>query len=870
MKKIKRFFMMDAFPILRTILLGVVLIVANSYLYLVGFIHLDVDSFLKKTANIICQNSPLILVILTSLLSLSFTYQNRKTFFLLISEFISIFIIAFIESRFIINEYFDSLFWIGLLFIILLNSVKYIIVSLHKSDYYEASNKRKNPFLPIDDDCNLYDSRKQQLKRIVNIINNDELVGDGVSICLSGKWGSGKTSFVNSVISKIKKDDVQFEEIRINALELEDKDELIKYYASSIKNVLKDNNAYVGIKSEYSALIQSFVKLSAGEGLANSVIEKFDNSTDYRTVKTELNNLINKVMENKRLIIIVDDLDRCSDKKVLEFIFFVKEFATLNRCVSIFLVDAERLSRCFSAYDYEVDPVDFLDKFFDVSIGLKQVDFSEIIKGSEGDDFNNVIQSIIDYNQQSLEEAQNSNYLYIQDQIERESHKNEVIREKESIIEETEKALASPRKIKKVQYKFNQLLAEIDFQKKEWEKCEDYSEESIDKFLNNIDYKKQLLLISIIYGYHSDVFKKIDSSGLNSLETNKLECFEPIIYDEWENQISDYFTSLKINFVNRLLENPDSIKQIINPFDSKFQLFRSYISEKRIPTINNKEVTFEECFDVIYTYKKLNKELLKTMYIVYSKHISFDDALKTTFGDRVKEARDSAFKEFYDVFCKKEHKIENISNCKLIYHSTFGGLLWKKMLGYKVYLSYLPYDFNHIEETVFNHKTVEESIQSFLNEMERIIEVSIKGNSSVKKLEQLLDLIEDKYKSEHHSVNSKDYKYLKKFSLNAISEISYIQKIEQYILSYNKNDHSVNEEKQKQLFEKVKMDLYAAKEETCNFNAQNLGILLSNISSAGLTDISNDDFEQLIEMLTELDLGYAVQARKLLIKVNKQ
>ena len=66
------------------------------------------------------------------------------------------------------------------------------------------------------------------------------------------------------------------------------------------------------------------------------------------------------------------------------------------------------------------------------------------------------------------------------------------------------------------------------------------------------------------------------------------------------------------------------------------------------------------------------------------------------------------------------------------------------------------------------------------------------------------------------------------------------------------------------------MDLYAAKEETCNFNDQNLGILLSNISSAGLTDISNDDFEQLIEMLTELDLGYAVQARKLLIKVNKQ
>lgn len=94
------------------------------------------------------------------------------------------------------------------------------------------------------------------------------------------------------------------------------------------------------------------------------------------------------------------------------------------------------------------------------------MDFSEIIKGSEGDDFKNVIQSIIDYNQQSLEEAQNSNYLYIQDQIERESHKNEVIREKESIIEETEKALASPRKIKKVQYKFNQLLAEIDFQKR--------------------------------------------------------------------------------------------------------------------------------------------------------------------------------------------------------------------------------------------------------------------------------------------------------------------------------------------------------------------------------------------------------------------
>ena len=64
----------------------------------------------------------------------------------------------------------------------------------------ESELETKFGHRPIDKYGLLFDNRKKQCELVVNIVKNKKIVSDGYSICISGEWGSGKTSFIEAVL----------------------------------------------------------------------------------------------------------------------------------------------------------------------------------------------------------------------------------------------------------------------------------------------------------------------------------------------------------------------------------------------------------------------------------------------------------------------------------------------------------------------------------------------------------------------------------------------------------------------------------------------------------------------------------------------
>ena len=66
-------------------------------------------------------------------------------------------------------------------------------------------------------------------------------------------------------------------------------------------------------------------------------------ASDYRNQKIVLNEIFEKAFKEQKLVIIVDDLERCIVEKAKQYLQFIKEISTFPRTMVIFLADYQKL-----------------------------------------------------------------------------------------------------------------------------------------------------------------------------------------------------------------------------------------------------------------------------------------------------------------------------------------------------------------------------------------------------------------------------------------------------------------------------------------------------------------------------------------------
>lgn len=237
-------------------------------------------------------------------------------------------------------------------------------------------------FLPIERYDQLFELRQVQADELRELIIGS--ADEPISICVSGDWGSGKTSLVNGALAELKKCEGcgdNYEIIRVNALELDSLQSLKTYMFQQIRRILKLKGSYVGTGSEYQKFLAATAGVISHSQLPDMVGKLFGPPTlDYRDERKSVEKVLSDALgTNGRLIIVVDDVERCDAKKALEFVFFVKEIVSMKQCITIFITEYGVLKNIAEKYFGECPEI-FFDKFFNYRLAVSEIEAETVLK----------------------------------------------------------------------------------------------------------------------------------------------------------------------------------------------------------------------------------------------------------------------------------------------------------------------------------------------------------------------------------------------------------------------------------------------------------------------------------------------------------
>lgn len=185
---------------------------------------------------------------------------------------------------------------------------------------------------------NLYDS-----------ITNFKERSDCFTIGVVGEWGSGKSSIIELTKNKILNDKFKDKFIIIDDFDpwaIKSQDALILAMYNTIMENLGENIGYFKRKKVQNALVNISTNIPyIGKGIGSFFENRIDDYTEYKKIKADLEEKLEKF--DKRLIFIIDNLDRMNSDNVLFLLTLIGTLFKLRNITYIVAYDKNRLKKVF-------------------------------------------------------------------------------------------------------------------------------------------------------------------------------------------------------------------------------------------------------------------------------------------------------------------------------------------------------------------------------------------------------------------------------------------------------------------------------------------------------------------------------------------
>lgn len=243
--------------------------------------------------------------------------------------------------------------------------------------------------------------RNTDIHAFVDILNSLE---DSCSIALDGAWGSGKTFFVKQVKmilesgSPIESKSEYSEEVKTvwknyhSGKEPEFQAQLCVYYdawendndgdpiLSLVYSILqqvdeetpfpKDNKIFEKVAALADCITGKSTTAVLESMKSDSVLDDLRKSKSvHSTIAEFLDHLLDE--RANRLIVIVDELDRCKPDYAVRVLEKIKHYFDNERITFVFAVNVQELQHTISSYyGSHFDSCRYLDRFFDLRIAL--------------------------------------------------------------------------------------------------------------------------------------------------------------------------------------------------------------------------------------------------------------------------------------------------------------------------------------------------------------------------------------------------------------------------------------------------------------------------------------------------------------------
>lgn len=224
------------------------------------------------------------------------------------------------------------------------------------------------------------------LKTIITTYNK------GFVLAINGKWGTGKTTFVEMWKAYLKLD--HFHTLYFNAWENDFISDPLVGLLGEIKKMNPQEKAEAALTSVINtagkivlkaapAMFKGVVKKYAGEetvdilcdgieegaSMLKKEIENYESQKySLKQFRERLEKYVNEVCDKKPLIFIIDELDRCNPHYAVKTLERIKHLFNIPNIVFVLSIDKEQLSNSIRGY-YGSDLIDaneYLKRFVDI------------------------------------------------------------------------------------------------------------------------------------------------------------------------------------------------------------------------------------------------------------------------------------------------------------------------------------------------------------------------------------------------------------------------------------------------------------------------------------------------------------------------
>lgn len=259
--------------------------------------------------------------------------------------------------------------------------------------------------------------RNEYISNFLGLLDN---IDDNFTIFINGDWGTGKTFFVKQVYTLLTyynsfiNDEIedykpQIEQIlqkeSFKDLKLEKKFVPIYYNAwnndshidpisSIIFNIIKEHDILKDYQKESTDVLDKIASVLDlaniwSNGSVKDLISEFKGKdiipeiTTMENIKKTLNSLLDKLLieHGDKLIIFIDELDRCNPVYAIKLLERIKHFFDHENIIFVFSVNINELTNTISNYyGYNFDSHKYLNKFFDITMDLPEIDINNFMK----------------------------------------------------------------------------------------------------------------------------------------------------------------------------------------------------------------------------------------------------------------------------------------------------------------------------------------------------------------------------------------------------------------------------------------------------------------------------------------------------------
>ena len=234
------------------------------------------------------------------------------------------------------------------------------------------------------------------LERPIEKDENGEIIPDIQMIALYGEWGSGKTSLMKYIQEQLKKEPKNFSTVFFEAWKLENDENLA---LSLLDSISKENKGNVGIYKDKIWNSLKKITRSTISGIRtplfdvgkafdtgkqafenksfNDAVKAFEDS--YVELETAVLNNIDGA--NRKLIVFIDDLDRCAPENVLSLLSAIKLFFTFGqKTIFICGLDEKAVDEAVKVkYGNVIKSGEYMEKIFDISFDMPKPNINKMI-----------------------------------------------------------------------------------------------------------------------------------------------------------------------------------------------------------------------------------------------------------------------------------------------------------------------------------------------------------------------------------------------------------------------------------------------------------------------------------------------------------